>query len=155
MPISDFPSAASAATQSIRRRTMMTSWKQLLRYWPFVRGIHRFPVNSPRKRPVTWSFDVFFDVHLNNRLNRHWWGWWFETPSCPLWRQCNAHDAEITSLLPFDLIIMLVLHCVPTRMLPNQFHTHWLFKWPHVGSQNLYSKRKHLWPILLMNITGG
>ena len=24
-----------------------------LRYWPFVRGIHRWPVNSPHKWPVT------------------------------------------------------------------------------------------------------
>ena len=29
------------------------------RYWPFVRGIHRWPVNSPHKRPVTRSFDFF------------------------------------------------------------------------------------------------
>ena len=24
-------------------------WKHFLRYWPFVRGIHRWPVNSPHK----------------------------------------------------------------------------------------------------------
>ena len=24
-------------------------WKHFLRYWPFVRGIHRFPVKSPHK----------------------------------------------------------------------------------------------------------
>ena len=31
--------------------TMMTSskWKHFPRYWPFVRGIHRSPVNSPHK----------------------------------------------------------------------------------------------------------
>ena len=27
----------------------VTRWKHLLRYWPFVRGIHRSPVNSPHK----------------------------------------------------------------------------------------------------------
>ena len=32
-------------------------WKHFLRYWPFVRGNHRSPVNSPYKRPMTWSFD--------------------------------------------------------------------------------------------------
>ena len=37
-------------------------WKYFLRYWPFVRGIHRSPV---AQRPVTWSFDVFFDLCLN------------------------------------------------------------------------------------------
>ena len=43
----------------------------------------------PAQRPVTRSFDVFFDPRLNKRLNKYSWGWWFETPSRPLWRQCN------------------------------------------------------------------
>ena len=34
----------------------------------FVRGIHRSPVNSPQQRPVTRSFDVFFDRRLKNGL---------------------------------------------------------------------------------------
>ena len=53
-------------------------------YWPFVRGIHRWP--------VTQSFGVFFDLHLNKRLSKQWWGWWFETPSHLLWHHCNVHD---------------------------------------------------------------
>ena len=60
------------------------------RYWWFVRGIHRSPVNSTHKRPVTQSFDVFFDQCLNIRLSKQSSGWWFETPSCPLWCHCNA-----------------------------------------------------------------
>ena len=44
----------------------------------------------PAQRPVTRSFDVFFDLHLNKRLSKKWWGWWFETPVRPLWRHCNA-----------------------------------------------------------------
>ena len=51
-------------------------------YWPFVRGIHRSPVNCPHKRPVTRSFDVFFDLRPNKRLSKQWRGWWFETQSC-------------------------------------------------------------------------
>ena len=43
----------------------------------------------PAQRPVTRSFDVFFDLRLNKRLSKQWWGWWFETPSRPLWRHCN------------------------------------------------------------------
>ena len=43
----------------------------------------------PAQRPVTRSFDVFFDLCLNKRLSKQWRGWWFETPSCPLWRYCN------------------------------------------------------------------
>ena len=43
----------------------------------------------PAQRPVTRSFDVFFDLRLKKRLSKQSWGWWFEKPSCSLWRHCN------------------------------------------------------------------
>ena len=43
----------------------------------------------PAQRPVTRSFDVFFDLCLNKRLSKQSWGWWLETLSCSLWRQSN------------------------------------------------------------------
>ena len=43
----------------------------------------------PSQRPVTRSFNIFFDLRLNNRLSKQSWGWWFETPSRSLWRHCN------------------------------------------------------------------
>ena len=43
----------------------------------------------PAQRSVTRSFDVFFDLYPNKQLSKQWWGWWFETPSCPLWRHRN------------------------------------------------------------------
>ena len=46
----------------------------------------------PAQRPVTRSFDVFFDLRLNKRLSKQSWGWWFETLLRPLWRHCNAKD---------------------------------------------------------------
>ena len=48
--------------------------------------------NSPvaGERPVTRSFDVFFDLRLNKQLSKQSWGWWFETPSHPLWRHSNV-----------------------------------------------------------------
>ena len=52
-----------------------------------------------RLRPVTWSFDVFFDLRLNKRLSKPSWGWWFETPSRPLWRYCNIWVARYAWLL--------------------------------------------------------
>ena len=36
------------------------------RHWPFVRGIHRLPVNSPHKWPVTRKIFPFDDVIVNN-----------------------------------------------------------------------------------------
>ena len=47
------------------------------------------PGEFPTQRPVTRSFDVFFDLRLNKRLSKQPWGWWFETPSWSLRRQCN------------------------------------------------------------------
>ena len=68
------------------------------RYWPFVRGIHRSTVNSPHKRPVTRSFDVFFDLHSNKRLGKQWRGWWCGTPCIPLWRHCNEVSVNTSSV---------------------------------------------------------
>ena len=45
----------------------------------------------PIQRQVTRSFDASFDLRLNKRLSKQWWGWWFETPSRPLWRHCNGN----------------------------------------------------------------
>ena len=51
-------------------------------------------VNSPvtgeftAQRPVTRSFEVLFNQRLNKGLSTQAWGWWFETPSRPLWRHC-------------------------------------------------------------------
>ena len=42
------------------------------------------------QRPVARSFDVFFDVHLNQQMSKKWRRQWFETPSCSLWRHCNV-----------------------------------------------------------------
>ena len=47
------------------------------------------PGEFPTKRPVTRSFDVFFDRRLNKRLSKQPRGWWLETLSCSLWRQSN------------------------------------------------------------------
>ena len=44
----------------------------------------------PAQRPVTRSFDVFFDVRLIRRLSKHLRGWWFETLPHPLWRHRNV-----------------------------------------------------------------
>ena len=52
-------------------------------------GIHRSPVISPTKAS---DADLMFSLIcvLNKRLSKQWWGWWFKTPSRPLWRHCNA-----------------------------------------------------------------
>ena len=50
------------------------------------------PGEFPTQRPVTRSFDVFFDRRLNKRLSKQPRGWWLETLSWSLWRQSNVAD---------------------------------------------------------------
>ena len=60
-------------------------------------GNHRSPVNSPRK--CQWRGALMFSLicALNKRLSKQCRGWWFETPSCPLWRHCNElHHKKMT-----------------------------------------------------------
>ena len=75
--------------QSVYVNTMMTSSNGNIRR---VTGhlCGEFTGQFPTERPVTLSFDVFFDLQLNKRLRKQSWGWWFETPSRPLWRHRNA-----------------------------------------------------------------
>ena len=44
----------------------------------------------PSQKPVTQSFDVFFDLRLNKWLSKQSWGRWFQMPPHPLWRYCNV-----------------------------------------------------------------
>ena len=48
-------------------------WKHFPCYWPFVPFTGEFSA----QKPVTRSFDVFFDLRLNKRLGKQSWGWWF------------------------------------------------------------------------------
>ena len=64
------------------------------------------PGEFPTQRPLPRSFDVFFDQHPNKRLSKQWWGWWFEMPSCPLWRHRNENamsqsDWTRSHVIPF------------------------------------------------------
>ena len=67
-------------------------WKHLSRYCA---GNSPVPGEFPTQRPVTRTFDVFFDMRLNTRLSKQWWGWWFETLSCSSWRHRNEDNQEI------------------------------------------------------------
>ena len=55
-----------------------------------------YGVNSPLtgefalQKPVTGSFDAFFDLRLNKRLSKQSIRQWIETQSRPLWRHGNV-----------------------------------------------------------------
>ena len=48
------------------------------------------PGEFPAQKPVTRGFDVLFDLRPNKRLSKQSRGWWFVTPSRPLWRHRNV-----------------------------------------------------------------
>ena len=83
-----FASLINANLQSKVIHDDVIKWKYFPRYWPFVWGIHRSPVNSPRE--VKRSFDVFFDLRLNKRLGKQPKRRRFKTPSRSLWHQCKG-----------------------------------------------------------------
>ena len=67
---------------------MMTSWNGTLSaLLAICAGNSPLTGEFLSKRPVTPSFDDFFDLRLNERLSKQSWARWFATPSRPLWRQ--------------------------------------------------------------------
>ena len=74
-----------------RDHSMMTSSNgNIFRVTGPLCGEFTGPGEFPTQRPVTRSFHVFFDLRLNKQFSKQPWGWWFETPSWSLWRQCNT-----------------------------------------------------------------
>ena len=69
------------------------------------------PGEFPVQTPVTQTFDVFFDLRLNKRLSKQWWGCWFETLSLPLWRHSNGITCGAASS-------DTSWHCYYSRFLP-------------------------------------
>ena len=67
-------------------------WKHFPRYWPFVRGIHRSPVNSPHKGQ--WRGALMF-TWICARIN----GWVNNREAGDFWRY-RGH---------YDVIVMLVI----------------------------------------------
>ena len=84
-----FPSNASCVD-----RTLISWWRHQMKLFSVLLALcaGNSPVTGefPSHKPVTRSFDVFFDLRLNKRLSKQSMRRWFETPLCPLWRHCNV-----------------------------------------------------------------
>ena len=79
---------------NVKVHELFSWWRQQVETFPALLAIcernSSVPGEFPAERPVTWNFDVFFELRLNKRLSKQSWGWWFETLSRPLWRHCNV-----------------------------------------------------------------
>ena len=73
----------------------------------------------PSQKPVTRSFDVFFDLRLNKRLSKQSLGWWFETPSRSLWRHCNVIDRVVQEILNSSALAFFPQVGLPIKKCPK------------------------------------
>ena len=133
---------------SCRPHDDVIKWKHFPRYWPFVRGIHRSPVNFPHKGQ--WRGASMFSLicALNKRLSKQSWGWWFETLSRPLWCHCNEHGFRIeysrgkqwenTTKILFPLKMYGMFHVFMAHI--GRFHAS-INSWSHNLKSNQPSKR--------------
>ena len=60
-------------------------------------------------RPVTRSFDIFFDLCLNNRFSKQSRRRWFEAPSRSLSRHCNVYSQFVMDSR--HLSTQILQHC--------------------------------------------
>ena len=100
----------------------------------------------PAQRPVTRSFDVFFDLRPNKRLSKRWRGWYFETPSCPLRRHCNVGNHNETQQTAdryfMGCTVSCCIHWIPRNLLARNLHTTYLCDNFQVRPQCLLAKPK-------------
>ena len=86
-----------------RQETIADVWVLwVLRMSTMMTGNSPVTGEFPAPRPVTRGFDVFFDLRLNKRLSKQWWGCWFETPSHALWRHGNDHWTNKQSGITYE-----------------------------------------------------
>ena len=92
---------------------MEIKWKHFPRYWPFVRGIHRSPVNSPHKGQ--WRGALMFSL-ICTRIN----GWVKNREAGDLRRHRAPHD-----------VIVIVMSCteINKRNSSIKQHPHIVFLW--------------------------
>ena len=82
--------AGVAITNISLQLALLYSELDYLTYNPTSRHGTGYTFTKPRPtvEPVWWRGALMFsiDLRLNKQLSKQWWGWWFETPSPPLWR---------------------------------------------------------------------
>ena len=91
----------------------------------------------PSQRPVTRSFDVFFDLCLNKRLSKQWWGWLFQTSSRSLWRHCY----KVCFTGPGAIVLFIT---------PSASEHDGVIKWKHFPRYWPFSPHKGQWRGSLM-----
>ena len=106
-------------------------WKQFPRYWSFVRGIHRSPMNSPHKGQ--WRGALMFSLTCvwTKRLSKQSRRRWFETPSHSLWHYCNERRKWRTPIPVLVSVVGMTLamfNRIEIGVYPASCHLIWIHK---------------------------
>ena len=90
-------------------------WEHLPHHWPFVKGTHRLPVDSPHKGQWRRTLILFFYLRLNKCLSKQSIRRWFETPSHSLWRHCYVTPMLLIVNYFFHLYMILKIRIISCR----------------------------------------
>ena len=97
----------SCPNQLVLYHDDVITWKHFPSLLAFCVGNSLVTGEFPAQKPVTRSFEVFFDLRLNQQMSK-WKRWWFKTPSRPLWRHCKDCNGSILLKLITKNIIFLI-----------------------------------------------
>ena len=85
-------------------------WKHFLRYWPFVRGIHRYPVNSPLKGQ--WRRALMFSLICT------WIKSWVHNHEAGDWR-CHRVHYDVTVMSYVSVLHPMIFGTMLSHNLPS------------------------------------
>ena len=127
-------------------------WKHFSRYWPFVRGIHRSPVDSPNKGQWRRALMFFFGLRLDKRLSKQPIRRWFETASRS-WRHCMpSYLNKRTGWWILHRYVVFFLICwIEFLLFRITCHTHsyhFIWMWPTVPHGTQMVDRVSSWQVL-------
>ena len=101
-------------------RYQMETFSALLAFWA---GNSLVTGEFPSQRPVMRIFDVFFDLRLDKWLSKQSKHWWFKTPSCSLWHQCNGirQFESIKTKYQMETFSALLAFCAGNSLVTGEF----------------------------------
>ena len=87
------PSTSNKPTTTEPNYDDVIKGKTFPRYWPFVLGIHRSPMDSPDKGQLHRGI-MFSLMCARTNGSKHTRYRWFEAPWLSLWRHCNDFNHQ-------------------------------------------------------------
>ena len=138
------------------RTTVKTWWHQMETFSALLAFcVGNSPVTGefPSQRPVTWNFDVFFDLHLNKQLSKHLWRWWFDTLSRSLWRHCKmmkfTQDLESQLIYQFRAQRPQVISLEDITVTSHEHHgvSNWIYPTACSGLHRIQHQSLALWDL--------